>query len=504
MPVLVPLLTLLPFAGRPPALQESAAEHENGAALLSALALKGEEREECLALALSLALAGDCEDGLAWLDTARGAGSADDELGRRLATERTRLAGWIELRDAFLAELAQSGKPLAIELDGKRVSTAFTREGDELVLAKAPRPRLGVRELAPEALLPAIPKERFAGAKEWLKIYPYCVAANPKWKRLTTSDSASAELKRDAEEFYPRMARLGPSVRALEKLGRRAPPGDAGEARAALGEIEALLALGREPACVSARLPVLGALADHLLDLVADARELDELVHAAVTTAEDGGVRLAYDFTSSEQAEDWLRDDAYLASQRGPLGPLREAAASADFPVGPKGLSAKGEFCWRHALEFQAPTRVRYRLRWEPGANQANQIFSFALGMLSDAGERHVRVNELGFLYVDEQDGRYTAVRPSGNATVQLGQTYALELAHDGEKVTVTVDGTLRAEAPAQERKSGHVFLWGHSDLAINLAALEIEGHVTQASLARLRADWARAELERLGLGVGR
>jgi hypothetical protein len=503
--VLVPLLSLLSLASPPSAPQESGeAAPASGAALFSALAFADTEREERLALALSVALSGDCEGALTWLGVAGGSGSADDELGRRLATERTRLAAWIELRDSFLAELVQSGKPLVLELDGKKVSTTFTREGDELVLARAPRPRLRVRELAPEALLPAIPKERFAGAKEWLKIYPYCVAANPKWKRLTTSDSASAELKRDAEAFYPRLALLGPSVRAIDKLARRAPPADAVAARAALAEIGAMLALGREPACVQARLPALGALADHLLKIVADALELGELVHGTVTPAEGGTVRLAYDFTSPAQAEDWLRDEGYLASLRSALEPVHAVASSTAFPVGPKGFSANGEFCWRHALEFQAPMHVRYRLRWEPGANQANKVFSFALGMLGDEGERHVRVNELGFLYVDEQDGRYTAVRPTGNATVQLGQTYALELVHDGEKVAVSVDGTLRAEAAAKERKAGHVFLWGHSDVAINVSALEIEGHVTPASLAKLRADWARAELERLGLGPGR
>ncbi len=504
--MLVPLLFLFPLASLPfPPQENGAAEPPSGAGLFTALALGGEEREECLALALNLATNGDCEGALGWIDAARGlSGNENDELARRFTTERTRLAAWIALRDAFLAELAQSGKPLALELDGKKVSTTFTREGDELVLARGPRPRLGVRELAPETLLPAIPKERFAGANEWLKIYPYCVTGNPKWKRLNTSAAASAELERDAEEFYPRLALLGPSVRAIERLAWRAPPTEPGAARAALAEIEALLALGREPACVRARLPALGDLAAHLLALVAGALELGELVHATVTSADDGTARLAYDFSSTSQAEDWLRDDGYLASLRSALEPVRVESSSTEFPVGPKGFSANGEFCWRHMLEFQAPLRVRYRLRWEPGAKQSNQVFAFALGMLSDEGERHVRANELGFLYVDEQDGRYTAVRPTGNAIVQLGQTYALELVHDGEKAAVWVDGTLRAEAAAKERRSGHVFLWGHSDLPLSLSALEIEGQVTPASLARLRAEWARADLERIGLGPQR
>ena len=281
MSVLVAWLCLLPLADPAPC-QESGGPRPEGAELLLALSLGGEEAEECLALALDLAMRGDCEGGLARLEAARGASSGgNDELGRRLALEHTRLAAWIELRDGFLNELAASGKPLALELDGKKVSTAFTRAGDELVLAKAPRPRLSVRELAPEALLPAIPKDRFAGAKEWLKIYPYCVAANPKWKRLTTSEASSTELKRDAEEFYPRMALLAPSVRAIDRLARRAPPTERAGAQDVLSEIQALLAQGREQACVRARLPRLSALAEHLLALVSGAMELGELVHAA-------------------------------------------------------------------------------------------------------------------------------------------------------------------------------------------------------------------------------
>ena len=497
MPLLAALLAASPLAGRASLQGASAPARASGDERFGALALSGDEREECLALALSLVLGGDCEGGLARLDAARG--NESDELGRRVALERTRLAAWIELRDAFLAELAAGSKPLTLELDGKKISTTFAREGDELVLARGPRPRLSVRELAPEALLPAIPKERFAGANEWLKIYPYCVAANPKWKRLSTSQAASAELKRDAEEFYPRLARLAPSVRALDRLAQRAPPTERAGAHAALAEIEALLALGREPACVQVRLPRLAALATHLLALVSGAMEPGELVHGEVGRGDDGTSRLVYDFSSAPQAQDWRRDDGYLDSLRAPLEPVT-AERSAGFDVGKDGFRASGEFCWQHVLEFRAPMRVRYRLRWEPAAQKSSKVFAFALGMLADEGERHVRVNELGFLYVDEQDGNYTAVRPTGNATVQAGQTYALELVHDGEKVTAWVDGTARAEAEAMGRKAGRVFLWGHSDLAICVSALEIEGDVTPDSLAALRAEWARAEFERLRL----
>lgn len=496
-PLLVSLLAVLPRAG--PAAPQAASEPPlaDAGALLAALAIGEDEGEERLALALNLALGGDCEGALARLAAAPG---SDDELGRRIALERTRLAGWIELRDSYLAELAASGKPLAIELDGKRVSTTFKREGDELVLARAPRPRLSVRELAPEELLPSIPKERFAGAKEWLKIYPYCLAANPKWKRLTTSDAASAELKRDAEEVYPRLARLGPSVRAVEHLAGRVPPTDRAGAQAVLSEVQALLALGREEDCVRARIPRLRSLAEHLLAFVSGAMELGELVHGAVGSADDGATRLAYDFKSAPQALDWRRDDGYLASLRTALEPVTaEAGPGPDFPAGADGFRARGQFCWQHVLEFQAPVRVRYKLRWEPG--QPSKVFAFALGMLADEHERHVRMAELGFLYVDEQDGPYTAVRPSGLPAVKPGQVYALELAHDGKKAVALVDGTPRAEAEAPGRKSGRVFLWGHSDLPISILALEIEGRVTPESLAKLRAEWALAELGRLGLG---
>jgi hypothetical protein len=494
-----PLLAVLAA----PAAQETASEpaHPDAAALLAALALTGEEREECLALALGLVLGGDCEGALARLDEAGASASgANDELGARIALERARLAAWMELRDSFLAELAAGQKPLALELDGKKVSTTFTRQGDELVLAKAPRARISVRELAPEALLPSIPKDRFADANEWLKIYPYCVASNPKWKRLTTSEKASAELKRDAEEFYPRMVALGPAVRAVDRLARRAPPADRAGAEAVLAEIEALLDQGGESACVRARLPRLSALATCLTAMVAGALELGELVHAAVGSADDGTPRLTYDFSSESQAIDWRRDDGYLASLRGALEPV---SAETSVAVDKDGFRASGAFCWLHVLEFSAPMRVRYRLRWEPGAGKP-RTFAFALGMLADEGERHVRMAELGFLYVDEQDGRYTAVRPSGNPTVQAGQVYALELAHDGTKAVARIDGNDRAEAEAQARRSGRVFLWGHSDLALSIPSLEIEGHVTPESMARLRAEWARAELERLGLGPER
>jgi hypothetical protein len=497
----LPLLLSLPLARIPQSAEESAAREK---ALFSALALAPTELEERLALALSLVVSGDCETALEWLDTASGA-AGDQELVRRVVTERARLAAWIELRDAFLAELEESGKPLALELDGKRVSTPIRREGDELVLARGPTKRLSVRALAPEMLVAAIPKERFAGAMEWLKIYPYCVAANPKWKRLTTSEPSSAELERDAQEHYPRLRALGEVTGALTRLAQRAPPADAAEARAALAEVQGLLAHGGELACVRVRRPALGALALQLLEEVAAAMEVAELVHASVGPpagpAEPGALRLlrlVYDFSTEDQARDWVREDEYLEGLRAQLDPVGASVEAEAF--GPMGFGGRGEFCWRHVLEFQRPLRVRYRVRWEPFQGQPQRTFAFALGLLGDADGRHVRVNELGFLYVDEKDGPYTAVRPKGDATVELGRTYAIELVHDGREVAVSVEGVPRARAAAKARTEGRIFLWGHSDVLVRVPELEIEGCVTPASLAALRAAWVRARLDALGL----
>lgn len=504
---LLPLFVL----GAPAALPGTAPQEAGAAvagdegALFRSLALRQEEREECLALALTLAMSGDCEAGLQWLDAASGGAHPDDggELERRIALERKRLAAWIELRDAFLGELAAAGKPLALELDKKKVSTTFTREGDELVLARGPRKRLSVRALAPEPLLASIPKERFAGANEWLKIYPYCVSANPKWKRLTTSEASSAELKRDAEEFYPRLVALGPVVHAIERLSQGPAVEDTAQAQAVLSEIEGLLALGRDVACVRARLPALGALGARVLARLARALEVGDLVHAALSSPAQGTLRLTYDFSAPEQERDWRRDDGYLEHLRAQLEPVSADSEATRFAPGAQGFTGNGTFCWRHVLEFQSPLRVRYRVRWEPFEGAPKKVFAFALGMLGDAQERHLRAAELGFLYVDEQDGPYTAVRPKGDGTVQLGQTYAIEVLHDGHKVEVWVDGVLRSQAQAQARKQGRLFLWGHSDLRISVPSLEIEGGVTPASLDALRAEWVRARLAALGLDPG-
>lgn len=488
------LLATLTLAARP---QEPTPVPADVGALFQALAPRPEEREACLALALARVRAGDCEDGLVWIDLARSTGGAD-ELGARLALERARLAAWIALRDEFLAELAASGKPLALELDGKKLSSPIARAGDELVLTKGDR-RIPVRTLAPEALVAQIPKERFGGPREELKIYPYCLAANPKWKRLTTTGAAAAELRRDAEEFYPRYAALAPMVERLERLARSTPPDEADGARAALAELDAALALRADP-LVAARLPVLTALVEHLLELVGESLGAAELTHARVSEPAPGTFRLLYDFADEAQAGDWERDDEYLTELRGSLGPVQAEDEATRFAPGPKGFQGNGEFVWRHALEFQAPLALRYSVRWEPIAGRPGQVFAFAAGMLGDAEGRHLRVHELGFLYVDELDGPYTAVRPSGDATVQLGQTYAVELVHDGRKVAVRVDGVARAEAPAGRRSEGRVFLWGHTDLRITVGRVELEGRLAPAALAGARARWVRRGLEERGL----
>jgi len=456
---------------------------------LRALALEPSEREERLALALHVAMAGDCEAALARL----GDPAADpaDELGRRTALERERIQAWIGLRDAVLAEFAGDGKTLALEIGGKKVSTAFTREGDELVLARGPEKRISVRALAPEMLLPSIPKERFTGAEEWLKIYPYCVTGNAKWKRLTTSHSSSDALKQDAEETYPDLWSLGEVALALEELAARPAPTSATEARACVAAIGALLAQ-RERACVARRAETLASLAERGLHQAAAALSLADLVHGRIETPKEGITRLVYDFSDPLQAEDWFRDDAYLAEVRRQLDPVRAGDESSAFAPGPKGFQGNGAVTWRHRIEFEAPVRVRYQVRWEPTETSNGQVFAFAMGILGDAGERHVRCAELGFLYVDERDGRYLARRPKGDAVVQLGQTYEIELVHDGQHARVLVDGVERADGDAKARKEGSVFLWCHSDLLISVPRIEVEGRVTADTLARLRAAWVR------------
>ena len=503
--LLVPfLLAAAPFArGQGPQASDTAPANDTPLAndtglLIRSLALAPEEGEETLALALMQLCSGDCTGALARLDSVAG---ADDALRRRLATERARLTAWIALRDAYLAELERSGKPLAFELDGKKVSAPIRREQDELVLLRGPVQRVSVGALAPEALVATIPKERFEAGSEWLKIYPYCVAGNPKWKRLTTHEEPTEELKRDALESYPRFAALGQQVLALDTLAR----------------IQALLALGRADAWVHTRIQALTQLAARLLAQVSASLEVADLVHAEVGAPEvsaskdrapaEGTLRLTYDFSSIGQQEDWRRDEDYLDDLRLQLEPV--GAPQGDnqaqlFAPGPKGFAGNGRFCWRHVLEFAAPMRVRYKLRWEPIAGGPGKVFAFALGMLGDEDERHLRASELGFLYVDEQDGVYTAVRPQGDATVQLGQTYSMEFVHDGRKAEVWVDGVLRAQAAAPARKQGRLFLWGHSDLRISVPWLEIEGRVAEASLDRLRAEWAATELAALGLGPAR
>lgn len=479
-----------------PALQDPAPEP---AARFRALALRPEEREECLALALARAMEGDCEAGLAGLEAAASAGGSGDETGRRLALERERLQAWIALRDEFLAELAASQKPITLELDGKKVSSPFTREGDELVLARGARRRVAVRSLAPEELVAQVPKERFTGPREWLKIYPYCVTANPKWKRLTTESTEAGELKRDAEAFYPRLVALWPAVVGLERLAATPPPADAAGARACLDALEGLLGL-RSEACVAARLAALAALAQLLLECMADSAGVAELTGAHATELAEGTVRLAYDFKDEAEGGDWIRDEEYLLDLHRSLEPLTKVDEATRFAPGPGGFSGNGAFGWRHALEFESPLRVRYQVRWEPFEEQPGKAFAFAVGMLADETGRHVRAHELGFLYVDEVDSPYVAVRPKGDATVQLGKTYALELVHDGGRAEVWVEGVLRAEAPAEQRKAGRIFLWGHSDLRISVPTLEIEGRITPASLVAARTRWVRRELEARGL----
>lgn len=498
------LACLLLLAGAPhPALrglrpQDDAAPAEASAQLpRPGLAIPHPTPEVSLAMAIQEVREGRTGEALARLAQLEGG-----PLAERAQRERGRIEAWVALRDAWLGELVVSGKKLSHTHAGKRLRLVVEGiEGGRLRVAenKGGLTELAVEELDPEALAQQIGKTDLA--EPWVRLYPYVLAQNTKWKRLLKDDDpGSAALRADAEGDYPARLATGRAAFELEALAAVPTPTTRAQGEAVLARIDALRGELGEVALVVERTRALRSLAAE-----AHGARFDELgpgiaLQGSLEALGDDRYRLHYEFDEAAELADWTPIDTYMKSYRRQLGDVEEGLQS-PFEVKSGKLRGRGGLALRHVAEFAAPLTVSWKVTWDRPKKQLSGPSWFFVGMCDDAQYSFAWTGNIGDLEVwdDREVVRAQPVDPEKERTLSLGKSYELSMHHDGAgeeaRVRVERNGELRGEVPCPKLGSGAVFLYMQSCLRVQVNRLTIDGLLTEEGLGSLRTDWIERQL---------
>ena len=421
------------------------------------------------------------------------AGADDAAFRARLERESERLARWNDLRRAYLEHLAAEGKSLRMTFGDKteRLRIAAV-DGEEVRLSRPVdgQDALPLDELDGHQLASAMGRtgDDLAGGERWVRLYPYALAGDERLKRLLTADDpASSSLREDAAGDYgPRFA-LGAAVQRLERLVQLGEPETEAQADAVLAELEPLVGDHGGLELVTARLPALRARAAQAWGRRFDGAGPAELVQGDFESLGENRVRLTYDFDDPAQRADFRATEDLKAHVRNL--PALKTDVESSLGVERGRLRATGSSVHRHLLDFAAPMVVRYDVAF--AKDEVEKPTWVTRVGLCEAGPTRVAWSIDHGRALEIFEGRSSRqAYPEVPLVMYRGDTYGVELHHDGETITVYHQSDPLEKLPAGSLQRGGLVLVFHSDLAVTVDTLVIEGVLDEASLAQARDAW--------------
>jgi hypothetical protein len=443
---------------------------------------------------------------------------ADPARPRR---ERERLVALRAARDAWLATAAASGERIGFEHEGVRALARIT--GFEAGSVLLGRNRVGLEAIAADGLpigdLMRQVKQLPEGTPSWVRPYALLLGGESGWDadlRVSDPDRQAAldadpdvrALRADAAGMES-LLREGRAAAALSELSRLELERDGSlsedDAERALARVQALRAELGDESLVVARRAALRQLAALALAARFDAGDVPPVLQGRVEPGAEGALRVSYAFERAEELDDFELVRGALPDWHASMTPVPKSAEDSYMIVRQGALFGDGQLLYRHALEFVAPVRVSYTMRYVPREGDPLDVGVVLVGLGWDGLGSFAGASEFGDVYATEAAvGRGQRVLFEGEREVGVNKLYRcearLERRRDGLVVEAWRDGERRNELDAGGLERGGVFLFVHSPRIVAFEELVIEGRVTPASLAALRARWVERELAALGL----
>ena len=448
--------------------------------------------EERFALALDRLRSGRTREGSARIEALLGE-SLDPGLRSRIEREHARVAAWVAARDAYFRFLAEQGGSLEFVIDGRSFESRVRGLEEDVLLLEPGRAveRLSLEGLDPLQLARQMPAAVDGSTPRWVRIYPYVLGGDGRWKSLLKDEDSDARaLLADAREDYPARLRLADALERLESIVAAPGPESLLQAQERLDEIGSFREEFGALALFERKRQALRDRAASLHRTKLDMEGTWTLLRGKFEALAGGLVRIRYDFDDPAELEDFAPYH-YAERLRKPFPPVPDA--DAPFSVDAGVLTIIGKSTLRSLFDLASPLSVRYGLEIVRGANREDPFY---LGVgVCDNGTNH-------FVWACNLDElRLFDLRDSESALANIDRIYfdapyAMEIRHDGERVELSCDGERMASLGCGSRKAGAIFLWAHSALKMRIDRLEIDGHAHPGSFDRLREAWIARQLE--------
>jgi len=477
---------------------------------LAQLKAEPSDVEAHLAHALWEAKEGRLASAVSRLDALASAQGTDAERARR---ERQRIAALQVARDGRLAAAAAAGARIPIQRGSERAIVKVLGFADGSVQLATNRFSLGsiaADELSCAELLKqeeSVP----AGSPKWVRAYAQLLARDRDWERALPGDEDLDELgrslKADAESL-DHVLRLGHAVSELEKLSLfplHSSGLGAAEAQAAVDDVRSVVAELADLPFVAARRVALRGLAVAALGMRFDADPGLPGLRGAAQRLPNGLARITYDFEDPDQIKDFGLVQGALADWHKSFQPVEKPIAESYLIARQGALFGDGQVTYRHALDFAAPIRVRYSMRYVAREGDPADVGVLMVGLAWDGSSSFLGATDFGDVYATEYDlGRGERAICEGERAVKVGDVYEvearLETSPDGATIQAWRGGAARKQLSAGALRSGGLFLFVHSPRIVAIESMEIEGRPETFSLKALRERWVAAQVSELGL----
>lgn len=450
---------------------------------LPALSIADATPEERFAWALAEIGKGRLQAGRARLAGLRAGG--DPVFLQRVEVEEQRLSAWEAARDAFLVQVP-TDRELELNLFLPRVSEKkFRVRSYSDGLVELDDTKGGIRRLSVEVLEPfSVAREMRSGPweTEWSRFYIYVLRESSQWKDLLEPDSEEARaLLADARGDYPARVRLGKAILRLEELVGRPTPTTRTEIKARVEDLKSLLVDCADASIVERKRVQLTGLALALLEKDFDLKFGDpsKALNGKCEKLKGDRVRITYSFDKPLELDDFASPRPYRLVEG--LGTTKEK--DVPFQVSQGELTALGQAYLQTLYDLEAPITVQYDLTFESTSN--GNVPGFVLGICDDGGKDFVWLMNAHRL---EGPANW---HEAGDPAVP-GESYAIQLEHDGKVVRLGRPGKAPLEVEAGSCQRGATFLRASTDFPVHIKKLVLEGRLHPE---RLRRSWAERQM---------
>ncbi|MEM8712119.1 MAG: hypothetical protein AAGG01_14310 [Planctomycetota bacterium] len=478
--------------GRKPAGTKGASVVEAGASAApfdpTVLAIREDEVDVRFGLALFDARSGELDLAVSNLEAID-----PDWADVRMTRELERIRAFRDARDAFLSHAAETKSKLRVTIDGDKTTLRIKSvENGTLQLEKNKRglKSIPVSTIDLVELSDAIRKADKTFGSPLALAYAYALAGDDRLETRLRRVKDDGGLRADAQSLKSHCAvgKVASLLRSCSSVDLDML--DAASANELIESIARLLSVADGVEFVQQRRDGLRSVATEAFALLVDEAPLDELFHANVKSLDDGRVSIHYDFSSSDQLRDFVRDDRYQSDFRLALPSTNIQTQGGSVDVSNGALWLSGSVGVRLPLSLEGEQSVRYTVRiGSQDSIPANAYAAWRLSICDDRALSMVSNTNFGALRAENKRTGFREIRDEGNLGTYLpGREYAIALEHDGSSLTSHLDGTYRGSVPVGDLLGGELFLLAHCNMPVQLNTLTWVGRPAGLSAWRTRA----------------